>query len=371
MRFIAFFIFYYLFLFYYGIHLTFSLVEWSAIEKSFYLKKILDFSFALFGKNDFALRIPSILMSIFSLMLFYSISKNYFKVKELNYVVIIFAFLPGFLISSLLVNKSIYLIFLTLLFIYFYFNKRIVSYFLLLGYAFLDNAFFSLYIGLFIFSIYKKDNFLLLFSLVLLALNANYFNYDIGGKPKSYFLDVIAVYSMIFSPLIFIYFVYALFRSKKDLIYFLTIGSFLLSIILSFRQRIRIDDYAPFALIFLIHLVKTFLISYKVRLPQFRNEYKKFGLILGISLILFDILVFNANRFFFVDKTLYLKPVITYLQKKDIKKIEVSNKFEPIFQFYGFKTGGSYKIKIYKNIVSIIHKNRVIKQIDVSKINIL
>ena len=83
MRLLIFFVFYYLFLFWYGINfLSFSLVEVESINKFWPLRYIFELSIFLFGKTDIALSLPSLLFSVLSVILFYSISKFYFKKQK-------------------------------------------------------------------------------------------------------------------------------------------------------------------------------------------------------------------------------------------------------------------------------------------------
>ncbi|QCT94543.1 hypothetical protein FE773_04930 [Caminibacter mediatlanticus TB-2] len=382
MRLILFFLLYYLFLFWYGVNfLSFSIVEVESIEKFPLLNLILNVSFYLFGVNDFALRIPSLIISVFNVMLFFNIAKYYFKKEnDIFFTTIIFALIPGFIISSLIINKSIYLLFFTLLFVFLYKKNRFFSYLLLMAGVFLDKSLIVLYLGIVFYSIYKKDNLLLVLSLILLTFNANFFNYKIGGKPKGYFLNVLGTYFLIFSPLVFVYFLFSLYKGfflKKDIIFFIAITSFLVSILFSFRQRIKIDDYAPYVLPYTIYMVKIFLKSYRIRLPRFRNSYKLLFVILFSSLIIFDIALFLnsytparklTNSFYFI------KPLTKKLKNKNIDFVYCNNtKLCKSLYFYGIKKGSIYYLKYNKSSlkVSIFHKKNKILEIDVSKLNTL
>jgi hypothetical protein len=269
---------------------------------------------------------------------------------------------------------------LTLLFIYIYFEKEKFSYFLLFLFAFVDYSFISLYIALIFYSIYKKNNKLLIYSLILLALSANYFEYSIGGKPKGYFLDVFGTYILIFSPLVFVYFLYSLYKGffyKKDIIFFISSTAFILSILFSFRQRIKIDDYAPFVLPYVLYMVKIFLTSYRVRLPIFRRGYKFLFIVLFSSLILFDIMLF-LNKYTpardLTQSFYFIKPLSRVLKKHHINNISCNNHYIcRALLFYNVSKGNKYDL-IYskrKKIVSIFHKNKKILEIDVSKLNTL
>jgi len=376
MRFLPVIIFYAFLSFYAVNFLSFSFVEVESIENFPYLKDILNLSFSLFGKNDFALRFPSLFIGFLSVVLFYHIAK--LKIKKELLATYIFMLIPGMIIASLIVNKAVYLIFLTLLFVYTYERFRIVSYFLLIAYIFVDQSLISLYLSLVFYSIYKKDGKLLLFSLILLALNANYFEYKIGGKPRGFFLDIFGVYFLIFSPFVFIYFLYSLYKNsffQKDLIYFITSTAFLMSIILSFRQRIKIDDYAPYILIFVINMFNMFFKSYKIRLSIFRTPYKILFIVLFSSLILFDGLIFFNKYTPLKDLTYsfaFPKKLAFYLKEKKITNIYCNNqKLCEILNFYGIKSGNEYKIILHRKRVSIFHKKSQISVLDVSKINTL
>lgn len=371
---------FYLFLLWYGINfLSFSIVDIKSIENFPILNNILDVSIYLFGKNDFAIRIPGIIMGFLSTLLFYKLTFFYLKKeKDRFFSAFIFMLIPGMIISSLVINKSIYIIFSVLLFAYLYKNLKVLSYFLLFFFIFLDKSYISLYFALVFYALYKRDNFLLVLSLIFLALNANYFNYAIKGKPKGYFLDIFGTYFLIFSPFVFLYFLYSIYKGvldkKKDIVFFIAFFAFIISTILSFRQRIKIDDYAPFTLIFIIYMVKYFLNSFRVRLPKFRTMYKFiFGFLFG-SLILFDlVLFFNSytpaknltNSYYFI------KPLVKILKEHKINYIKSNNKYlQTALNFYGIKSGDKY-ILIYKKNkkVSIFHKNRKLLEIDVSKLN--
>jgi hypothetical protein len=382
MRILFFYIGYYLFLLWYGVNfLSFSFVEAKSIEKFWPLKYILNFSFFLFGKNDFALRFPEIFFSFFSLMLFYNISSFYLKKnKDLIMSVVIFSLIPGFIISSLIVNKSVYLLFLTLLFIYSYFKNRKLSFYLLGVYTMVDYSFISLYFSLIFYSIYKKDKTLLIASLIFMAVNANMFNYRIGGVPHGYFLNVFGTYFLIFSPLVFVYFIYTIYKGffqKKDVIFFISALTFLLSIFLSFRQRIKIDDYAPFVLPYTVIMVKIFLSSYRVRLPSLRKGYKILFSVLFVSLLCFDAVLF-LNRYTparnLTSSFYFVKPLVKILKQNKINYLKCNTPyFQTVLNFYGFKGGKKYFLYYDKKEkkVSIFHNNKLFKTIDVSKLNTL
>ena len=369
---------YYLFLYWYSVHfLSFSIVEAKSVD-NFYLLKFLIKIFHI--NSDSTLRLLPLIVSFFSLILFYNLCGIYLKQKYKFFASLIFVFIPGFIISSVIVNKSVFLIFFTLLFIYTFKKFRILSYLLLMLYVFLDYSFISLYFALIFYAIYKRDTKLLVFSLILLAVNANFFNYKIGGKPQGYFLDVLGTYVLIFSPFVFVYFLFTIYKGfflKKDILFFIGSLSFLLSIILSFRQRIKIDDYAPFVLPYVIYMIKVFLNSYKVRLPRFRKSYKVLFVFLFSSMLFFDIAIF-LNRYtpakHLSGSFYFMKNLAKFLKKHNIDNIKCNNKYIcDSLNFYGIRKGVKYNLyySIKKGKVSIFHSNKKILDVNVSNLNTL
>jgi len=369
---------FYLFLLWYScVYLGFSIVDVKGIERFRFLEIFFHYLFSI-DKNDCLLRLPGVTLSLINIALFYKLSGFYLKKeKDKLFAVLIFAFLPANIISAVVINKAVYIIFLTLLFIYLHYKNRYVSFIYLSFLVFIDYSFISLFFGLIFYAIYKKDNLLLILSLIFLALNANYFHYDIGGKPSGHFLDVFGIYFLIFSPFVFIYFLYALYKGvldkKKDVMFFISFYAFLISILLSFRQHIRIEDYAPFSVFYVMYMVRYYLHSYRVRLKPFRKFYKLlFAVLLG-SLLIFDVLLFvntHTPAKKLTENYYVIKPMIKLLRKEKIDNLYSNNRYlMEVLKFYGFKEGKSFYIDYNKKNISILHKNRIILRIDVSKLN--
>lgn len=380
MNIVIYFIIYYLILIFYANNLNIANFEINYLNSNYFMNYFSDIAFYLFGKNNFTLRLPSLIFSFFSLLLFYRISLFYIKNKKYAFIsTIIFSLLPGFIVASLLYDKAIFIIFLTLLFLYTFIFYRVYSYFLLISYALIDYSFISLYFSLIFYSIYIKNNKFLIFNLFLLMINANYFSYDIHGHPSGHFIDLFLVYLSIFSPLIFLYFIYSLLKLNKyeklNIIWFISLFSFILSLILSFRQKIRIDDYASFVIIYSIFMLKVFIYDYKIRLSIFRFPYKILSISLIISLIIFDVFLFFSPYIldrYIVNQFKYSKSIALILKRNHIDYIKCNDYVlcKKLY-FYGIKKGDKYYLLFdYKNKkVSILHnKNELFKE-DVLNIN--
>lgn len=158
------------------------------------LSFITNTSIYIFGQNDIALRLPFILFYIFSVILMYKITENYFKYEQDRYIsIIIFMVLPGVLSSSLLVNSAIVVIFFTLFYLYYYQKYNQHSYILLLLFLFIDNSFAILYLGLFFYSLKNKDNRLIYFSLLLFIISMYIYGFSTGGKPRGFLVDTFEI----------------------------------------------------------------------------------------------------------------------------------------------------------------------------------
>lgn len=321
------------------------------------LSVITNASTFVFGDNDLALRAPFIVLYLLSVILMYLITENYFKYEKDRFIsIILFMSLPGVLSASLLVNTAIITTFFTLLYIYYYKKKGKHLYYILPFLLFVDNAFAILFLALSLFSLRTKDKKLLYFSLVLFFLSIFIYGFSTDGRPKGYLLDTFGIYATIFSPLIFLYFIYTIYRSgiQKDrsLIWYISITAFLLSILISFRQKVYIEDFAPFVVIATPLMVKMFLSAYRVRLKEFRKTYNLIAsvtfVLLFLNLLLTFIskplyLVLNEPRKHFVYQYHFAKELSQELKDRNIDHIYFEDNELALRQrFYGIKEGTEY-----------------------------
>ena len=317
-------------------------------------------SIYFFGQNDIALRLPFILFYFFSVILMYKITENYFKYEKDRFIgILIFMMLPGVLSASLLVNSAIIVTFCTLLYVYHYNKYKTHSYILLIIFFIIDNSFAILYLALFFFLLKEKDKKLLYFSLILFVLSMYIYGFSTDGKPKGFLVDTVAIYATIFSPILFLYFIYTMYRAgiqkERSLAWYISITALLLSVIISFRQRVYIEDFAPFVVISIPLMLKTFLHSYRVRLKEFRKIYN----ILAILII--GMLSLNVI-FTFVNKPLYIllpnqtkhfvyqyhfiKELSKELKNRNIDNLTGDNELLLRLKFYGINQGEDYYISM-------------------------
>lgn len=318
-------------------------------------------SIYLFGQNDIALRLPFLIFYASSVILMYKITENFFNKQSDRIIsIILFMLLPGLLSAAVLVNSAIVVTFFTLLYIYYYQSVKKHSYILLILFLFVDNSFAIFFLALFFYSLNKKDTKLLVVTLVLFGLSMGIYGFDTGGKPRGFLVDTFAIYASIFSPLLFIYFFYSIYRSliKKDrtLIWYIATTSLVFSLLFSFRQRIYIEDYAPFVVIFLPFMVKIFFHTIRVRLPQFRyrHYYTTFAvllvLLINVTLTFFNrplYLILEKPKKHFTYKYDFIKELANDLKIKKINKVNSEDEELLLrLKFYDIKKGTDYYITL-------------------------
>ena len=356
-----------------------------------FLSFIVNFSTELFGNNDFALRIPMVLLHFGSVLLLYLISKEYIKQELYRLIfVLLFVFLPGVLSSAIVVNIAGLLIFGILLYIYLSQKHYNVSAnLLLLVFLFVDRGFGLLYLGLCLYFLFsKKDIYLFVYTLILYIFSIHIYGFNAHGMPTGHFLDIIGVYSAILTPIIFIYLIYVLYRraiSKEiDEIWYISSVAILLSFILSFRQRVAVEYFAPYLIVALPLVAQTFISSYRVRLKIYRKRYKiAFWVSLGFIFINLVVVLCNKELYLllnnpkkhFVYNMNVAKGVAQQLKSKSITCVTTDNEMQLRLKFYGISQCDKYILKELKlnskeiPSVTISYKNRPLYKAVVTKLN--
>ena len=353
------------------------------------LQLLINSSIMLFGQNDFALRLPMILLHILSAILLYDISKKYIKVERNRlWLLIIFILLPGVISSAIIINSAGLILFGLLLFVHIYENYSIkYSYFLLLSYMLVEGGFAALFMGLVFYSLYKKDRRFLLFNMLMFLSSLLMYGIDTHGSPKGYFLDSIGIYAAIFSPIIFIYLFYTLYRryltKELDMLWFVSTVALLFSLLLSFRQRVPIEYFAPYVILCLPLVAQTFEHSYRVRLSIFRRNYRvAFVVSLVLLLINSSVVFFNKYLYYVIEepkkhfsyKMHVAKELAQELKGMGIECINSDEKMSKRLEFYGVTKCNNYLLEEIstdsrkKDSVTISYKNRAVYSANVTKI---
>jgi hypothetical protein len=358
-------------------------------ESSSLLSRVVNTSLHYFGNNDFALRLPMILLHILSVVLLYEIAKEYLNERNRLWLSLVYMMLPGVVSASLIISSASIVIFGLLLFVYCYQKKYIFIYMpLLLVYALVSSGFMYLFLALMFYTAYKKEKLFFTYVTLLFFISMYLFGINARGTPSGHFLDSIGVYSAIFTPIIFIYTVYVLYRKllTKDveLLWFISTTALVLSLVLSFRQRIEVAHFAPYLLVAFPVVAKTFYSSYRVRLRMFRKNYRT------IFILSFAFLLLNTTLIFF-NKYLYLvlknpekhfaydmhiaKDVAKELKSQEITCVTTNKKMQARLAFYGiskcndFRLVESSKNNLMPINVTISYKNRGVYFANVTKVN--
>ncbi|WP_321778894.1 hypothetical protein [Sulfurimonas sp.] len=355
-----------------------------------FLQFMIKSSIELFGQNDFALRLPMIMLHIASAFLLYEISNKYLKDERSKlWLVLIFVLLPGVISSAIIVDGAGLVIFGLLFFVYAYEHFSKTCIYIILGiYAIIDGGFLYLFLSLAIYAIYTSQKKFFLFNIMALFISIGIYGVEAKGVAQGHFLDSIAVYAAIFTPIIFVYIFYVLYRryltKEIDILWFISSIAFIISLLLSFRQRMELEHFAPYLILALPLVAQTFYHSYKVRLKIFRTKYKIAFVVSLILLTLNSLVVFfNKELYIVLEKpqqhfayNMHIaKELALELKEKNIECISIDKKMQNRLRFYNVTYCNKYKFirnrnknNLYNN-VTISYKNIIVYEGYVTKGN--
>jgi len=254
------------------------------------------------------IRLFSILFGFLSIVLFYELSRRYFKEREYAYTsTIFFMLLPGILTATTLANVAIVVLPLVLFFVLMYERHSFWSLpFVMLALFFIHESSIIFFVAVLTYGIVHNDKKLSIFSAAFLfAFVYLAKGIEIGGRPSGHFLEIFGLYASVFSPLLFLYFFYAMYRiflrEKKTLLWYISFTALTFSLILSIRQRVYITDFAPYVTISIILMLDVFNHSVRVRLPTFQKRYKRaFYVVVTFLLLSVFIIIFHRGFFYMI-----------------------------------------------------------------------
>ena len=192
------------------------------------------------------------------------------------------------------------------------------------------------------------------------------------------------MYAAIFTPIIFIFIFYALYRrylvGKTDFIWYISSSTLIFSLLLSLRQKIQLEYFAPYLMIALPQVAQTFIHSYRIRLPRFRKRYK---LIFGISLFLLSVnyfvVIFNKELYLhmdnpkkhFVYESHIAQELAKELHKRNINCVKTNSEMQLRLKFYGIENCQENILTEddFTNNVTISYKLKTLYRANVTKIN--
>ena len=291
-------------------------------------------------------------LGMLNLYLFYRLLPDYFfRLEDRRLTLILFAMLPGVIVSTVLLNDAIFALTLTLLFLLAYREKRcwlqIGSLLLLLT---TDTAVFALYLAVALYAWKRKQRSLAIVSLLLMVAALTFGLFDFGGKPRGHLPELFGIYAALFSPLFFVYYFYALYRTAlegpRDLYWTIAFTALLVSILLSIRQQILIVDFSPYLLVGAMIPVAVYFRSLRVRMRRYQRGYRLAGMVAVAILILSSMVVILHRPLYYAlgePPKFFAAPAYHYhdlakeLSASGRKCVEgVKKRYGPLMEFYGF-----------------------------------
>ncbi|STQ86338.1 hypothetical protein LS73_000790 [Helicobacter muridarum] len=331
--------------------------------------------------NDFGLRAPFILFHICNCILLYSICLSLFRrAKDCLFCVAIFMLVPGISVSALVVSNASVLILLALLIIYFQLVRNCIAYPLFIVASVFDSGGSIMCLALFIYALYYRMSKTIAFAIICFGLNMYLFA-PVFGVPKSYFLDTIGFLAIVFTPALFVYYCAYLyfytFHNPPNLLNLISFIGFVLVLLLSVRQNIKVDSFMPILSVGIPVFVDRMFSELRVRLPQFRLKYFMRASVVAIFLIFGNLVLFgNKLTYYFSNEHNFAYP---FYEAKDIAKRLYDMKITNIatydnlakrLAFYGINTNPSspYRlIQMKDGDIRVIYSNNVIAQYGVIK----
>ncbi|PAF54589.1 hypothetical protein BKH42_01125 [Helicobacter sp. 13S00482-2] len=310
-----------------------------------------------FGNNDYALRGPFVLIHFFNMVLIYAISRVYLKKPtDSLFTVVVYAMLPGINFSGILITKSGFIIFITLWICYINLRYQRIPYLSLFLSIFIDNSSSVLFLALTFYAIKNKMPKTIIYALFGFALNMNLFDFDISGRPQGHFLDILGEFAMLFSPFLFIYYNYTLYwaitKNQNNLMVYVSVSALVFALLLSIRQNIDAEIFAPMIVTGLPIMMKSFFHDMRVRLPRFRTRYKMRFFIVFVALFLETFCLFsNKLTYIFSVKNNFAigyyvaKELSVAIKKYGITSIHTKDQALALrLRFYGIKDGGDFRL---------------------------
>ena len=311
-------------------------------------------SHSIFG-GVFGLRAGFVAVSLLDIYLFYLMIRSRFKKRnDILVTLLLFISLPGMIASSVLVSDSPFAILFTLLLIISVEREKpVLSTLSMIALMFTNTAAFSLYLALALYSSHNRKNRLFTISITLFVISIAIGQYPISGKPEGHFLELLGIYAAVFSPLLFIYYFYSLYRSllesRRDILWYISFTAFSVSLLLSIRQKIHITDFSPYLLVGIPIAAEVYLRSLRVRMKRFQLKYR-LAMYVVVSTLAVSSFVLILNRpIYYISKdnsSFFITPVYRVYEKAVslvnsgsdcYNRKDFPYKYRDVIRFYGLE----------------------------------
>lgn len=337
------------------------------------IAKLANFSIERFEAHlgkDFALKLPNLIFHALNLTLIYLISNRILKYKRDSVLcVAIYAIIPGVIMQGSILNESALMLCIVLLICLVELTEcKKIAYPLLALAVFIDESAFMLFLALFFYALFKDNDEshfipriranlglnknILIFAAICFALNLYCYGIDISGRPRGKFLDIFSELALLYSPLLFVYFIYTIYRNfakyKVNLLLYISGTSLLVSVILSIRQDIDKEIFMFMSLCGIPLMIRQMLSDIRLRLPIFRLNYKRrFIIVMAVLFLEAGLLVFSKQIYrvsnddeIFLNQFYIAKEIANELKARDISRVSVEGRMQKRLAFYGIKDGG-------------------------------
>jgi len=148
-------------------------------------------------------------------------------------------------------------------------------------------------------------------------------------------------------------------RGQGDLLWHISFSALIFALVLSLRQKIQVEDFAPFVVISIPFMMRLFLNSMRVRLPEFRQRYYLGSyIVLGVLFLNSSVIFYNTPIYLllnnpkkhFAFEYSFTSDIAQTLKEKKINFITVDDKrLQKKLKFYGIKAGHTYYMTTTKN----------------------
>ncbi len=338
------------------------------------------FCLEVFGTNDYALRGLFVVLHCCNMFFMYAIGRIYLKKpNDSLLLVLIYALLPGINISALMIYESEFILCVLLFICYIQLRFKTMPYIVIFAIGWFDLVFCVLFVALGIYALIHRKTTIFVAALIGFGINMFLYSSSIGGIPQAYFFDVLGGFAMLFSPLLFLYYVYTLYaaiaRRKEDsLMVLISVSGVVLSLLLSLRQEINLVKFAPLCVVGLPVLVYGFFNDMRVRLKAYRMRFKvRMFLVFSVLCLETFCLYGNKLSYFFSSNPNFAYPyyiakdVANELKKRGIDSIKVQDaSLDLRLKFYGISVGSAnclYSDTNHKGeLIQIKYLGRVVAQ---------
>lgn len=304
---------------------------------------------ALFGQNNLGYLLPFVTLFACNTILFYALALRLLgNSADSLLATSAFVMLPANVLSACFIGDSAVVLcgLLGILCAQAYQYHKLF-FVLLVACLWVNPGFAVVYAALAVYGFLQSNLSYLLCGIVLLIVRI-VLGLNVGGTPRGFFLDTLGSLALLFSPLLFIYYTYCLYRicikEPKNFLFWVSFIGLLWTLLISMRQRIVLENFVPILLPGVILCVSVFLSGLRVRLKPFRKAYLRlFAVVFGVLIISFLSLLGNKFLYLLLDepkthfayKFQIAKELAQSLKTAGITEVEANQAWQKRLSFYG------------------------------------